>query len=88
MLFLGQREALLLWEGVEVKALEDVATVTFLDAKRAAIPELETPEDVVGLWSPCDHCLVTEVTPKTRQSILGSVCPTKYVQSSYGLRKS
>ena len=77
-----------MWEGVEVKPLEDVARVTSLDAERAAIPELETPEDVVGLWSPCDHCLVTEVTPKTRQSILGSVYPTKYAQGSYGLRKS
>ena len=74
MLFLGQREALLLREGVEVKPLEDIAMVTSLDAKRAAIPELETPKDVVSLWSPRDHCLVTEVTPKTRQSILGSVC--------------
>ena len=48
-MFLRQEEALLLREGGQVKSLEDVAPVTSLDAKRAAISEFETSENVVSL---------------------------------------
>ena len=58
--------------------------MTSLNAKRAAIHELETPKDVVSLWSPRDHCLVTEVTPKTRQNMLSVI--RRYEVRSSGLK--
>ena len=62
-MLLRQKEALLQGEGGQVKLLEDVALVTSLDAKRSAVSEFETSENIASLWSPGDHCLVTAVTP-------------------------
>ena len=56
-------EALLMWEGQEIKLLEDMAPVTLLNDKRAPVPEFETSKNVFSLWPPGYHCLVTEVTP-------------------------
>ena len=48
-MLLRHEEALLQGEGGQVKFLEDVAPVTSLDAKRAAVSEFETPENIASL---------------------------------------